>query len=259
MEPDQTGHTVVTGQTNRRVTTGCLTILIALTVVLGTVVSWLWYRHWHDENVNSERREKALAQVLKQARATAEDTSRALGTSDATEAHADAVIGVIWEHSKAPVITYDASRHEFTATAAAAAQYTQENMLPGGGPIQVTRCFSFTYGQDPSRTWTARVSERTDVACRPSTQISSRVRQAQTRISSMYAEDLTHEGIQEALDPTGRRSFDVKNVVREGDTTTASVLVSSSETAVEQCYHFTRPVPGDEGHGSSTAVPTSSC
>ncbi|WP_432082422.1 hypothetical protein [Streptomyces sp. WAC 04229] len=257
MEPDQTGRTVVTGRTNRLVTTGCLTILIALIVVLGTVVSWLWYRHGHDDNLNSERREKALAQILKQARATADDTSRALDTSDATDA--DAVIGVIWQHSEAPVITYDVSRHEFTATAAAAAQYTQENMLPGGGPIQVTRCFTYTYNQDPSRSWTARVSERTDVACRPSTQISSRVRLAQTRISSMYAEDLTHEGIQEALDPTGRRSFDVKNVVRDGDMMTASVLVSSSETAVEQCYHFTRPVPGDEGHGSSTAVPTSSC
>ncbi|RSN39040.1 hypothetical protein DMH12_37120 [Streptomyces sp. WAC 04229] len=248
---------MVTRRTNRLVTTGCLTILIALTIVLGIVVSWLWYRHWHDENVNSERREKALAQVFKQARATANDTARALDTSVATDA--DALIGVIWQHSKAPVITYDATRHEYTATATVAAQYNQETMLPGGGPVQVTRCFAFIYNHDPSQAWTARVSERTDVACRPSTQISTRVRLAQTRIASMNAEALTKEGINEALDPTGRRSFDVKNVVREGDTMTVSVLVSSSETAVDQCYHFTRPVPGDEGHGSATAVPASSC
>jgi hypothetical protein len=58
----------------------------------------------------------------------------------------------------------------------------------------------------------------------------------------------THRGaVPDALDLTGRRSFDVKNVVREGDMMTVSVLVSSSETTVDQCYRFTRPVPGDDG------------
>ncbi|MEU6914311.1 hypothetical protein [Streptomyces olindensis] len=100
-------------------TTGCLTILIALITVLGVPVSWLWYRHWHDGNVNSERRDKAFASILKQARATADDTTRALDTSGATDT--DALIGVIWRHTEAPVITYDTSRREFTATAARSA------------------------------------------------------------------------------------------------------------------------------------------
>ncbi|WP_100202269.1 hypothetical protein [Streptomyces carminius] len=238
-------------------TTGCLSVLIVLTAVLGLVVSWLWYRHWHDGNVNSERREQALASVLEQAHATADDTERALDTSGTTDA--DALTGVIWQHSKAPVIAYDASRREFTATAAISAQYEEEVMLPGGGPVQVTRCFVFTYTQRPGRAWTSKVSERDDDACRPSTQIGSRVRLALTRISSMYAEDMTRAGVQNALDPTERRSFDVKNVVRERDMMTVSVLVSSSGAAVDQCYRFTRFLRGDGGQRPATAVPVSSC
>lgn len=257
MGSDRTGGAVVTRRANRLVTTGCLTMLIALTVVLGIVASWLWYRHWHDGNVNSERRDKAFALILKQARATADDTARALDTSGTTDA--DALTGAIWQHSEAPVITYDASRHEFTATAAKAAQYNEEVTLPGGGPVKVTRCFVFTYTHRPGQAWTSTVSERDDDVCRPSTQIGSRVRLALTRISSMYAEDLTYAGVQEALDPTGRRSFEVKNVVRERDTMTVSVLVSNTEATVDQCYRFTRPIRGDSGQGSATAVPASSC
>lgn len=257
MGPDKTGGTVVTRRANPLVTTGCLTILITLSVVLGIVVSWLWYRHWHDGNVNSERSDKAFALIRKQARATADDTARALDTSGTTDA--DALTGVIWQHSEAPVITYDTSRREFTATAARSAQYDEEVMLPGGGPVKVTRCFVFTYTQRPGQAWTSRVAERDDEVCRPSTQIGNRVRLALTRISSMYAEDLTRARIQDALDPTGRRSFNVKNVVRQGDTMTVSVLVSSSQAAVNQCYHFTRPVPDDDGQGSATAVPATSC
>ncbi|OUC95149.1 hypothetical protein CA983_33955 [Streptomyces swartbergensis] len=91
---------MVTGRANRLVTTGCLTILIALITVLGVLVSWLWYRHWHDGNVNSERRDRAFASILKQARATADDTAPALGTSGTTDT--DALIGVIWRHTEAP-------------------------------------------------------------------------------------------------------------------------------------------------------------
>jgi hypothetical protein len=248
---------VVTGRVNRLVTTGCLTALMALIVVLGIVVSWLWYRHGHDGNVNREREEKAVALIREQARATADDTARALGTSGTTDA--DALTGVIWQHSEAPVIAYDASRREFTATAARSARYDNEVVLPGGGSVEVTRCFVVTYTHRPGQGWTPKASERDDDVCRPSTQIGGRVRLALTRISSMYAEDLTRAGVQKALDPTGRRSFDVKSVVREGDTVTVSAVVSSSGAAVDQCYRFTRPTPGDDGQGSATAVPTSSC
>ncbi|MGW7280947.1 hypothetical protein ACWGIV_22115, partial [Streptomyces sp. NPDC054844] len=246
-----------TRRANRLVTTGCLTPLIALTAVLGIVVSWLWYRHWHDGNINTERREKALASLVEQAHATADDTARALNMSGTTDA--EALTGVIWHHSGAPVITHDALRREFTAMAATTAQYNEKVILPGGGPVQATRCFVFTYTERRSKTWTSTVAERDAHACRPSTQIGSRVRLALTRISSMYVEDLTDVGVQEALDPTDRGSYDVKNVVRDGDLVTVSVLVSSSKSAVDQCYRFTRPISGGDGLGSATAVPAPAC
>ncbi|WP_157968550.1 hypothetical protein [Streptomyces geranii] len=257
MEPDTTGSAVVTGRANRLVTTGCLTILIALIIVLGIVVSWLWYRTWHDENVNSEREEKVLASLLQQARDTADATARALDTSGTTDA--DALTEVIWRHTEAPVITYDTSRREFTATAAKSAQYDEEVIVPGGGPVEMTRCFVFTYIHRLGQEWTSRVSERDDKMCRPGTDVGGMVRLALTRVSNMYAEDLTRAGVQKVLDPTGRRFYDVRNVVRGGDTVTVFVLVSSSEGAVEQCYRFTRPVYGDDRQGSATAVPALSC
>ncbi|MFC8147687.1 hypothetical protein ACFUKV_38985 [Streptomyces paradoxus] len=253
MGPDRTGGAVVTRRANGLVTTGCLTILIVLITVLGVLVSWLWYRHWHDGNVNSERRDRAFASILKQARATADATARALGTSATTDA--DALTGVIWQHAEAPVIAYDASRREFTATAARSARYDNELVLPGGGPVQVTRCFVFAFTHRPGQAWTSRVSERDDDVCRPGTAIGGLVRLARTRISGMYAEDMTRAGVQGTLDPTGRRSFDVKSVVREGDTLTVSAVVSSPGATVGQCYRFT----GGDHRGSATAVPTSSC
>ncbi|MER7056768.1 hypothetical protein [Streptomyces sp. NPDC000351] len=238
-------------------TTGCLTVLIALAAVLGIVASWMWYRHWHDGNVNAERRKQARAAIFEQAQARADDTDRALEMSGTTDV--DALTGVIWQHSKAPVITYDASRRAFTATAASSAHYQAKAMLPGGGSGQVTGCFVFTFTQHPGQAWTSKVSERDDATCRPGTQIGNRVRLALARISSMYPENLTPDGIQKALNPTERRSFDVKNVVHEGDAVTVSVLISSSHARVDQCYRFTRPAPGPTGQDSATAVPTSAC
>ncbi|MHC5902900.1 hypothetical protein ACVNF4_03145 [Streptomyces sp. S6] len=237
-------------------TTGCLTALIALIIVLGTVVSWLWFRNWHDENANGARDRKALASVLRQARATADGTARALDASGTTDA--DAVTAVIWRHSEAPVITYDPSRREFTATAEKFAQYDEEGVL-GGGPVRETRCFVFTYARHSGQGWTSKVAERDRASCGPGNQIGGRVRLALTRISGMYAEDMTRPGMQDALDPTGRRSFDVKSVVREGGTMRASILVSSAGAEVDQCYRFTRPVPDDDGGRPATAVPVSSC
>ncbi len=248
---------MVARQGNRLATTGCLVSLTALIAILGIVASWLWYRHWHDDNINSERQRKEIVALLEQARAIADDTARALDTSQATDV--DTLTGVIWQHSTTPVISYSATRHEFTAIAARSAQYDEEGILPGTGAGQLTRCFVFTYTHRPGPAWTPRVSVQDDDQCRPSTQIAGRVHMALTRISSMNTKDLTRAGIQNGLDPTGRRSFDVKNVVRNRDAVAISVLVSSSQAAVDQCYRLTRPLHGDDSRSSPTAVPTSSC
>ncbi|MET7503062.1 hypothetical protein ACIQ9K_25765 [Streptomyces microflavus] len=228
-----------------------------MTAILGLIVCWLWYRHWHDGDVNSQRREQTRASILERAQATANNTNSALARSGSTDT--DALADVIWRHSKAPVITYDTSRPEFTATAAVSAHYDEKVMLPGGGNAEVSRCFTFTYTQHPNETWTSKVSEWGDDVCRPSTQIGGRARLALTRISSMYAEDLSLTGVQNALDPTRLRSFDVKNVVRRGGIVKIFVLVSSSGAEVEQCYRFTRRVSGSGTQDTATAVPTPSC
>ncbi|WP_143589918.1 hypothetical protein [Streptomyces africanus] len=59
---------------------------MASIVVLDIVVSWLWYRHGHEGDVNREREEKAFALPQKQARATADDTARARGTGGTDDA-----------------------------------------------------------------------------------------------------------------------------------------------------------------------------
>ncbi|KAB1139997.1 hypothetical protein F7R91_37585 [Streptomyces luteolifulvus] len=137
MAPDKTGGAVVMRRANRLMTTGCLTVLIALIIVLGIVVSWLWYSVWHAGNVNSERREKALASTLEQARDTADRTARALDTSGASDA--DTLTSLIWQHSEAPVITYDASRHEFTATVAKSTQYDVTPLPAEAGGFSLRR------------------------------------------------------------------------------------------------------------------------
>ncbi|MFC9061729.1 hypothetical protein ACFTXB_27355 [Streptomyces sp. NPDC057074] len=246
---------MVARQGNRLAATGCLIGLTALIVIFGIIVSWLWYRHWHDGKVNSERQKKERAALLNQARATADVTARALDTSRATDI--DALTGVIWQHSKAPVITYDAFRHEFTATAAKSAPYRAAGILPGSGAGRLTRCYVFTYTHSPGPAWTSRVSEQENDVCRPSSQIGGRVGMALTRISSMNDELLTRAGVQNALDPTRSGSFDIRSVLREGNAMTISVNVSSSQTPVAQCYRFTRPTR--DGEGLATAVPASSC
>jgi hypothetical protein len=45
------------------------------------------------------------------------------------------------------------------------------------------------------------------------------------------------------------------SVVHTADAVTVTILLSSPGTSVDQCYRFTRPVAGDDGQGSATAVP----
>lgn len=249
---------MVTRRANGLVTTGCLTALVVLIILFGTVASWLWYRHWRDGNVNSERRDKALAAILEEARDTADDTARALDTTGSTDT--DALTDVIWQRSEAPMISYDGSRREFTATATKYAQYDAKGILPGIGPVRVTRCFVFTYTHRPGQAWTSKVSERADDVCQPGTGINGAVNLARARIANMHTGDLTRVGVRKVLNPTGRqRTYDVRSATREGDTVTVSVLVTALNAKATQCYRFTRPVQDVSGPNSATVAPTISC
>jgi hypothetical protein len=260
-ELDLTGSAAAPGRVTNLVATGCLIVLIPLFVVLVSGIAYLSYLDWHLDKVNSENREKALASILKQAHDRAGATVRALDTNSAVDADPDAVIGVIWQHSETPVITYDATRREFTATVSKAAWYDSKSIMGGGGD-QVTRCFVYSYSHPPGQAWTSRVSEREreDRWCSPSDDIGRAVSHARRRISNMYAEGLTRTGVQKALDPTGRlRSYDVKSVVHKGDTVTVSIRISNLGQTVNQCYRFTRTAPGTDVQREATAVPVLSC
>lgn len=248
-----TGNASATGRTTRRVADCCLVLLI----VPACLVAYFWYTVWHVGHVNSEREEDALASVLQGAREDGDDTARALAASRGTGP--DALTGVVWQHTEAPVITYDSARRAFTATAFRSAVYDEEVLLfVHGGPTQVQRCLGFAYTRRGDRSWTSKVTVRDDDVCRASERIRSLTELARTRITNMYAADLTRTGVRRALDPT----FDVGEVARKGETVTVDVLVHDDvdpSAKVEQCYRFTRGIAPDDGEHSATAVPAATC
>lgn len=253
-----TDTTLATGRATRRVANGCLVLLI----IPACLIAYFWYSVWHTGHVNSRRNEDALATVLQGAREDGAGTARALSASRSTDT--DALTGLVWQHTEAPVITYDSARQAFTATAFRSAVYDEEALLfVHGGPTQVQRCLGFVYTRRADRTWTSKVTVRDDAVCRPGRRIRSLTELARTRITNMYADDLTRTGVRRALDPTGQaRSFDVREVVRNGQTVTVGVRVrddlDASPTA-GQCYRFTRSIDPDDSEHSATAVPATTC
>ncbi|MCT9076618.1 hypothetical protein [Streptomyces fulvoviolaceus] len=241
------------GRATRRVANGCLVLLI----VPACLVAYFWYTVWHAGHVNSEREEDALASVLQGAREDGDGTARALAASRSTGT--DALTGLVWQHTEAPLITYDSARRAFTATAFRSAVYDEEALLfVHGGPTQVQRCLGFVYTRRADRTWTSKVTVRDDAVCRPSERIRSLTELARTRITNMYAADLTRTGVRQALDP----AFDVREVVRKGETATVDVLVHDDvnlPATVEQCYRFTRSIDPDDGEHSATVVAATTC
>ncbi|GHI10218.1 hypothetical protein AQI88_39515 [Streptomyces cellostaticus] len=260
MQPDGQGSPGVRERINRSLTPGCLTTLIVLILVLGSGLSWLWYTDWHAGKVNSERRQKAVSSILRQARDAADDTARSLNASRTSDV--DRLTGVIWKHTGAPLITYDTSRREFTARLSQQVPYETVQIIPGGGSDAVTRCFDFTYSRPHGQAWTPRVTVRDDDVCRPATDIGYLARVAKARVERIDAQELTRTGVQRALDPTGTlHTFTVKSVVGGDGTVAISIRITSHEGRAGQCYRITRPAPGSgEVHPSSViAAPAFSC
>jgi hypothetical protein len=244
---------------DRATTTGCLTVLIVLTLVLTAGLSWLWYSDRHAGKVNGERRQEAVSSILRQVRDAADDTARSLDASRTSDV--DELTGVTGEHTGSPLITYDTSRRRFTARLSKQVMYETVGSVLGGGSDAVSRCLDITYSRPYGRAWTPKVTVRDDEVCGPATDVGHLSRLAGTRIEGTGVRELTRAGVRKALDPTGTlRTFTVRSVARGDGTVAVSVLISSHDGTAEQCYDFTRPVPGPgEARPSVTAVPTSSC
>ncbi|MER6730818.1 hypothetical protein [Streptomyces puniciscabiei] len=259
MRPDGQGGSVVMERISRSMTTGCLTTLTALVLILASGLSWLCYSDWHAGKVNDERRQRAVSSILRQAHKAADDTARSLNASDSSDA--DKLTDVIWQHTGSPLITYDPSRRAFTARLSKQVMYETTGVIPGGGSDAVRRCLDFTYSRPHGQAWTPKVTVRDDDVCRPATDIGSQSRLAATRIEGIDVRELTRTGVQKALDPAGTlRTLTVKGVARGDGTVAVSVLISSHDGTASQCYRVTRSVPGPGGaHPSVTEAPTSSC
>lgn len=270
------GPTTTAGPVSRRAANCCLVLL----VIPAALVAYFWYTVWRTDHTNSERRDDAVASIMRGAHEAAADTARALAESDVSvgtgsgregaggsgrDAGIDALTEVIWRHSETPLITYDPERHAFTATARRAVFYDEDPLILGGGPVRITRCFRFTFARpgDSGSAWTSDVTVRDDEACGPSERIAGRVRFAQQRLGSMSPTDLTPAGVERALDPTGTLDYyGVTGVVRNERTATATVLIRDAKGAyatAEQCYRFVRDLDPVRQGADVPFVPLADC
>ncbi|MET7293563.1 hypothetical protein ABZS79_15770 [Streptomyces griseoloalbus] len=247
----------------RGVTIGCL-VLLMIPVVL---VAYFWFTVWHAGRENERREQAALASLLRRAQDAADRTADALNRSRDTGT--DALMGVIWEHTGSPVISYDEERRAFTATADRSVLVDQESVLLVSGPVMVKRCFTYTYARRPGSAWTSEITERDLEACRGSAAVGDSVRFARVRMADVEAARLTRAGLQGVLEPGGRprdeSRFVVRSVDRAGRTVAALVLTRYTDrygtsgdgpAVVEQCYRLTRildPGNGDVGRPVTAA------
>ncbi|MHC0431131.1 hypothetical protein ACX6XY_13205 [Streptomyces sp. O3] len=229
---------------------------MALLAVITLAISWFWYTVWDIGNTNDKREKKAISQALEQARTTADDTASALNESNTT-GNSDTLTKAVWEYTKAPVISYNGGREQLTATVAITTYYDQEGLILAGREGTVKRCFTFTYTYTRNENlWKPRTSERDFSVCHPVGIIDSMARSVEKRISNMHTEDLTLDGVRNALD--GRYDHEVKSVARKGEEVTISVQFFSRTGHVDQCYQFTRRLP-DNDSSPATRAPTVSC
>ncbi|MFH8986062.1 hypothetical protein [Streptomyces varsoviensis] len=259
VRPDSQDGSTLMGRVDRCMTTGCVTVLTVLAVVLAIGLSCLWYTDWHAGKVNRERRDSAESSIIRQTREAADATVRSLDASHAEDV--DKLTMVIGKHTAAPLVAYDASRREFTARLPQRLVYETAGVL-GGGSDMVNRCFDITYSRPYGQAWTSKVTERSDGVCGPASEIGYLARRAKTRIEGVDARSLNRTGVRKALDPTGTlRTFAVKDVTRGDGAVVVSLLISSRDAAAGQCYRITRPAPDADGdhRASATASPAAAC
>lgn len=238
--------------TRHPVATCCLVLLL----VPACLVAYFWYDLWHAGHVNEERRRDTSASLVRNAQEDGGATARALGTS--TDRGADALTGVVWRHTEAPVIAYDPVRREFTAAVLRSGDYEQETQLLVHGPERVSQCFAFTFtAHGTGRTWTAKVTADDHAPCGAAQQVGFLARLARDRVAGLPADELTAAGIRTAL-ALPKQAYDVADVVRQGRTVTVDVLVRADPRAA-QCYRYTRPLEPAADLRETTLVPVATC
>ncbi|MFD4540901.1 hypothetical protein [Streptomyces bauhiniae] len=215
-------------------TPGCLTVLVVLTVVLGAVLGASWYWSRHTDEANAERRRQAQLRLDDRLRRTEDETIRALGEEGSADP--DALTAVVHQHTRAPVISYDASRHALRARVAERAEYESRTLF-GISQGVIDRCLEYTYTPARGRGWTSTTSVLTYDSCGPAVSIAGAARTVGRRVAALEAAELNDAGVRRALAPY-HRFLTVSVVTRTGSAVRVSVVVT--EETARQCYRITR-------------------
>lgn len=238
-------------------TGGCLIFLVLLIVIGGSLLAALWYRLWSTENTTNRNRAAAEVEHRERIDRAARESAQALRASAATDpATLTALIG---KHTRAPVITYNATHKEFTAKVEMSTIYDTAHLLTVGVE-RIVSCEVFTYTPGPDRAWRVDLTTRETATCRPGKQIGDLAHRARQVLENLNGDLMTVAEAQRVLDQArspGR--LIVRNVTHDKRTTTVSALLADATKTVGQCYRLTMSRPGNQVPSPATATPTSLC
>ncbi|NKQ25167.1 hypothetical protein [Streptomyces galbus] len=218
----------------RAMATGFLSVLIVLVVVLSIALGALWYWVHHAGQVDAAHRQQAQLALDDELRRTNNETTRVLRDEDSADP--DVLTAVIYRHTGAPLISYDAPRHTFRARVAKRVEYESRTLF-GTSEGVIERCLQYTYTPGQDHDWTSTMSTVKYDTCNPAVSINSDARIAGQRVAALEASELNRASVRRALAPY-RRFLTVGAVTTTGSTVKVSVVVSEGTT--RQCYWITR-------------------
>lgn len=255
--PGPVGGTPVKKRIEHFITGGCLVSLVLLIMVGVSLVAVVGYVLWNTSSTTEKNRTAAEAELRDLIDRTARESAEALRTSATTDPAA--LTTLIWKHTEAPVITYDAARKGFTAVVEKATVYERASIL-GSSPDRITSCGIFTYTLGPDRAWHVNIATRETAACLPTREIDALAREAGRILEHSDDDPTTVTQAQDVLDrtrPLGRLT--VRKVAHDKRATTVSALLTNTAQTVGQCFLFTLSRPGSQVPSPATLTPASSC
>ena len=242
--------TPVTGRGARAVTGGCLAVLAALILVLGTVLAWTAYAFHRAGTGNADRRTQARAAVEQQARQAASVTVRALTAARASVSGTAAQDIVLRDGrdpgpgpgTVAPDLVFDRATGRLTAVTPFSSVYEVRPALWGAVSTESeTRCYALVFRRDTD-TWRADVTARPDADCARRQSVTDAAQAAQNALRTLVRPAATLSQVQQLLAPVGSAAdhyaYDVTTVTRRDTTVTVIALVHAA--GQQQCYRFVR-------------------
>ncbi|WP_405883860.1 hypothetical protein OG762_38180 [Streptomyces sp. NBC_01136] len=198
--------------------------------------------------MNEHRRRKALSDLVQQVHTEADRTRASLNSSHANDAKA---VDVIWQNTRAPLITRAASQDGFTTFIQRSAIYDEAGMVLGGGPVKIDRCFALTYLHTATE-WSESTRTVDGARCEPGRTLAQAAASARTRLATAARTGLTDTDVQRAFEVPSRAwstGFDVRATRRQGKAVSIETILhlKKAGAAQQQCYQFDVTLPdGDQ-------------